>query len=206
MAKYTQSDCRLCRREGTKLFLKGERCTSKKCAVEKRPTPPGQHGMGRKKISEYGTQLREKQKAKRTYGLLERQFRAYYERALILRGNTGEQMLCLLERRLDNVIYRMGIGGSRAECRQIVGHGHITVNGKCVNIPGYQVKAGDEIAVKESKADNAIFKQLRGAKIVMPKWLSFNTETLKGAVIELPKREDVDLNIREHLIVELYSK
>jgi small subunit ribosomal protein S4 len=188
------------------LFLKGERCTSKKCAVEKRPLPPGQHGAGRKKVSEYGIQLREKQKAKRAYGLLERQFRQYYERASSLKGNTGEQMICLLERRLDNAVFRMGIGGSRAESRQIVNHGHLTVNGRNVNIPSYQVKAGDVIAVKESKKDNAIFKELKGAKITMPKWLTFDTEALKGSIIELPKREEADLNIKEHLIVELYSK
>ena len=206
MAKYTDADCRMCRREGTKLFLKGERCTSKRCAIEKRPTPPGQHGEGRKKVSEYGIQLREKQKAKRLYGLLETQFHGYYYSAKRMKGNTGEHMLCLLERRLDNVIYRMGIGSSRSQCRQLVNHGHVTVNGKNVNIPSYAVKAGDKIAVKENKRDNAIFKELRGAKIVMPKWLAFNTETLEGDILELPKREDIDMNIREHLIVELYSK
>jgi small subunit ribosomal protein S4 len=206
LAKYTEADCRLCRREGAKLFLKGERCTSKKCAIEKRPLPPGQHGAGRKKVSEYGTQLREKQKAKRAYGLLERQFRQYYERAAGMKGNTGELMISLLERRLDNAVFRMGIGGSRAEARQIVSHGHLTVNGRNVNIPSYQIKAGDVIAVKDGKKDNAIFKELRGAKITMPKWLNFDTEALKGAIIELPKREDADLSIKEHLIVELYSK
>jgi len=206
MARYTEADCRMCRREGTKLFLKGERCTSKKCAIEKRPTPPGQHGEGRKKVSEYAVQLREKQKAKRLYGLLETQFHGYYEKAKRAKGNTGENMLCLLERRLDNVIFRMGIGSSRSQCRQLVSHGHIMVNDKCVNIPSYTIKAGDKITVKESKRDNALFKELRDAKIVMPKWLSFNTATLEGAIIELPKREDVDMNIKEHLIVELYSK
>jgi len=206
MAKYTEADCRMCRREGAKLFLKGERCTSKKCAIEKRPTPPGQHGEGRKKVSEYGIQLREKQKTKRLYGLLEKQFRGYYDKAKRMRGNTGEDMLCLLERRLDNVVYRMGVGSSRSQCRQLVNHGHITVNDKPVNIPSYSVKAGDKITIKENKKDNAVFKELRGAKIVMPKWLSFNSETFEGAIIELPKREDIDMNIREHLIVELYSK
>ena len=206
MARYTEADCRMCRREGTKLFLKGERCTSKKCAIEKRPTPPGQHGEGRKKVSEYAVQLREKQKAKRLYGLLETQFHGYYEKARRSKGNTGENMLCLLERRLDNVIFRMGIGSSRSQCRQLVNHGHIMVNDKRVNIPSYTIKAGDKITVKENKRDNAIFKELRGAKIIMPKWLSFNSDTLEGAIIELPKREDIDMNIREHLIVELYSK
>lgn len=206
MAKYTSADCRMCRREGTKLFLKGERCTTKKCAIEKRPTPPGQHGLGRKKTSEYGIQLREKQKTKRLYGLLESQFRGYYDKAKRMKGNTGEQMLCLLERRLDNVIFRMGIGSSRSQCRQLVNHGHIMVNGSRVNIPSYMVKANDKITIKENKRDNAVFKELRGAKIVMPKWLSFNTETFDGAILDLPKREDIDMNIHEHLIVELYSK
>ncbi len=206
MAKYTEADCRLCRREGCKLFLKGDRCTSKKCGIEKRPVAPGQHGAGRKKVTEYGTQLREKQKAKRAYGLLESQFRTYYETASNMKGITGEVMLSLIERRLDNVIYRMGLGASRAMCRQIVSHGHILVNGKSVNLPSYQVKAGDEISVKDNKKDNAIFKELRGAKIVMPKWVSFDTETLKGSIIALPQREDIDLTIAEHLIVELYSR
>ncbi len=206
MAKYTCADCRQCRREGQKLFLKGERCTSKKCAMERRPVPPGQHGMGRKKASEYSVQLREKQKAKRAYGLLEKQFRSYYEEAERMRGVTGENMLALIERRLDNVVYRMGIGASRAQCRQIVNHGHITVNGKRVDIPSYQVKIGDVIAVNENKKDNAIFKELRGARIVMPKWLEFDTESLVGKIIDSPKREDIDLNINEQLIVELYSK
>ena len=206
MAKYTCADCRQCRREGQKLFLKGERCTSKKCAMERRPVPPGQHGMGRKKASEYSVQLREKQKAKRAYGLLEKQFRSYYEEAERMRGVTGENMLALIERRLDNVVYRMGIGASSAQCRQIVNHGHITVNGKSVDIPSYQVKIGDVIAVSDAKKDNAIFKELRGARIVMPKWLEFNTETLVGKITDSPKREDIDLNINEQLIVELYSK
>ena len=206
MAKYTCADCRQCRREGQKLFLKGERCTSKKCAMERRPVPPGQHGMGRKKASEYSLQLREKQKAKRAYGLLEKQFHGYYEEAERMRGVTGENMLSLIERRLDNVVYRMGIGASRAQCRQIVNLGHITVNGTRVDIPSYQVKIGDVIAVHESSKDNAIFKELRGARIVMPKWLEFDTESLVGKITDSPKREDIDLNINEQLIVELYSK
>ena len=174
--------------------------------MERRPVPPGQHGAARKKNSEYAVQLREKQKAKRAYGLLEKQFRSYYDRATRIKGVTGENMLMLLECRLDNVIYRMGIGSSRAQSRQIVNHGHITVNGRAVNIPSFIVKAGDEIAIKENKQDNAMFKELRGAKIVMPKWVDFNTETFVGKIIELPKREDIDLNINEQLIVELYSK
>ncbi|MCI8612499.1 MAG: 30S ribosomal protein S4 [Clostridia bacterium] len=206
MAKYTCADCRQCRREGQKLFLKGDRCTSKKCAMDRRPVPPGPHGLGRKKASEYNIQLREKQKVRRAYGLLEKQFHAYYEEAERMKGVTGENMLTLLEKRLDNVVYRMGIGSSRAQSRQIVNHGHITVNGKTVDIPSYQVKLGDEIAVKENKADNALFKELRGAKIVMPKWVEFDTETFKGKIIDNPKRDDIDLNINEQLIIELYSK
>ena len=206
MAKYTNADCKLCRREGAKLFLKGERCTSKKCAMERRPVAPGMHGVTRKKASEYNVQLREKQKTKRAYGLLEKQFRAYYEEAERMTGVTGENMLSLIERRLDNVVYRMGLGSSRAQARQIVNHGLMTVNGKGVDIPSYQVKPGDVIAVKEGKKDNALFKELRGAKIVMPKWVEFDTESFTGKVIDNPKREDIDLNINEQLIIELYSK
>ena len=206
MAKYTNADCKLCRREGVKLFLKGERCASKACAMERRPVAPGMHGASRKKPSEYNIQLREKQKAKRAYGLLEKQFRAYYEEAERMAGVTGENMLALIEKRLDNVVYRMGIGSSRAQSRQIVNHALITVNGKTVDIPSYQVKVGDIIAVKESKKDNALFKELRGAKVVMPKWVEFDTETFVGKVIDNPKREDIDLTINEQLIIELYSK
>ena len=206
MAKYTNADCKLCRREGAKLFLKGERCSTKKCAMEKRPVAPGLHGVTRKKASEYNIQLREKQKVKRAYGLLEKQFRDYYEEAERMRGVTGENMLALIEKRLDNVVYRMGIGSSRAQSRQIVNHALITVNGKTVDIPSYQVKTGDVIAVKENKKDNALFKELRGAKIVMPKWVEFDTETFVGKIVDNPKREDIDLNINEQLIIELYSK
>ncbi len=206
MAKYIEADCRLCRREGTKLFLKGERCLSKKCAMERRPVVPGQHGMARKKFTEYGKQLREKQKVKRAYGLLEKQMRAYYEEAERLNGITGETMLSLIERRLDNVVYRMGIGSSRAEARQIVNHGHICVNGKRVDIPSYQVKAGDVISVKENKRQKEMFKALKEVKVVMPKWLEFDATKLEGRILELPKRDDIDLAIEEHLIVELYSR
>ncbi len=206
MAKYINADCKLCRREGTKLFLKGERCTSKKCALEKRPVAPGQHGTVRKKASEYNVQLREKQKVKRAYGLLEKQFHTYYVKASSMNGITGENMLMLIEKRLDNVVYRMGLGGSRAQARQIVNHGLITVNGNVVDIPSYQVKVGDTIAVKETKKDNALMKELRGAKIVMPKWVQFDTENFTGKVLANPTREDIDLTINEQLIVELYSK
>lgn len=206
MAKYTNADCKLCRREGAKLFLKGERCSTKKCAMDRRPVAPGMHGVTRKKASEYNVQLREKQKVKRAYGLLEKQFRAYYEEAERLNGVIGENMLALIEKRLDNVVYRMGIGSSRAQSRQVVNHGHITVNGKTVDIPSYQVKPGDVIAVKENKKENALFKELRGAKIVMPKWVEFDTENFTGKILDNPKREDIDLNINEQLIIELYSK
>jgi len=208
MAKYTESKCRLCRREGAKLFLKGERCFKGTCAFEKRPVAPGQHGADRKKVSEYGLQLREKQKCKRIYGVLEGQFRKYYEQADKMKGITGDNMLSLLERRLDNVIYRMGIGSSRSQARQLVTHAHFTVNGKKVDIASYIVKVGDVIAVKESKKDNKYFTELKqGAKsATMPKWVEFDPETLKGKVIALPTREDIDSQIAEHMIVELYSK
>ncbi len=206
MAKYTSADCRQCRREGQKLFLKGDRCTTKKCAVERRPAAPGQHGTGRKKPSEYSLQLREKQKAKKAYGILEKQFHSYYLEAARQKGITGENMLFLLEKRLDNVVYRMGIGSSRAQSRQIVNHGHITVNGKTVTIPSYQVKAGDIISIKENKKDNEMFKELKGAKIVMPKWVEFDTESFTGKIVQNPERADIDMNIAEQLIVELYSK
>jgi len=206
MARCTGADCRECRREGCKLFLKGERCTTKKCAMERRPVAPGQHGTSRKKATEYGTQLREKQKVKKAYGILEKQFRRYFEEADRMKGVTGETMLSLIERRLDNVVYRLGIGASRSEARQIVNHCQITVNGKTVNIPSYQVKVGDVVAVKENKKDLDMFKKLKDMKMVMPKWLEFNAESLTGKVIALPARDDIDLNIKEHLIIELYSR
>lgn len=206
MAKLIGASCRQCRREGCKLFLKGERCTSKKCAFERRQTLPGQHGAARKRVTEYGLQLREKQKVKRAYGILEKQFRRYYEEAERMKGITGENMLSLIERRLDNVVYRMGIGASRKECRQIVNHGQITVNERCVNIPSFIVKPGDIIAIKENKRDLEMFKDLKGMKIIMPKWLEFNSEKLEGKILANPSREDIDLNIKEHLIIELYSR
>lgn len=207
MAKYTDSKCRLCRREGAKLFLKGERCYKASCAFEKRPVAPGQHGADRKKVSEYGLQLREKQKCKRIYGVLEGQFRKYYEQADRMKGITGENMLALLERRLDNVIYRMGIGASRSQARQLVTHAHFTVNGKVVDIASYSVKPGDVIAVRESRKDNKYFAEIKEMKVAtMPKWLEFNPETLTGKVLANPERADIDAQIKEHLIVELYSK
>ena len=208
MAKYTDAKCRLCRREGGKLFLKGDKCYKTSCPFEKRPVAPGQQGADRKKVSEYGLQLREKQKTKRIYGVLEGQFRAYYEKADRMKGITGENMLSLLERRLDNVIFRMGIGSSRSQARQLVTHAHFTVNGKNVNIASYQLRAGDVVAVKENKRNNKYFeafKQTEHANNV-PKWLEFDAEKLEGKVIALPKREDIDLQIQEQMIVELYSK
>ena len=206
MAKYINADCRLCRREGTKLFLKGERCTSKKCALDKRPGAPGVHPTTRKKPSEYLIQLREKQKVKRAYGLLEKQFHGYYETATRMKGKTGEIMLSLLERRLDNVCYRLGLGASRAMARQIVNHTHILVNGKKVNIPSYQVKVGDVISVKEKSASSELFAAVKGAKVIVPKWLEFDATKLTGKVIALPARDDIDLTIAENRIIELYSK
>ena len=206
MAKYTGADCRLCRREGCKLFLKGERCLSGKCAIERKAAVPGVHGAARKKPTEYSLQLREKQKVKRSYGLLEKQFKKYYNMAENMKGIVGENMLSLLERRLDNVVYRMGIGSSRAESRQIVNHGHITVNGKRVNIPSFLVSVDDVIAIRENKKELPMFKELKDMKIVLPKWLEFNASSLTGKVVALPQRDDIDLNVKEHLIIELYSK
>ncbi len=207
MARYTDSACRICRREGTKLFLKGARCYSGKCAVVRRPTPPGQHGMGRKKVSEYGLQLREKQKTKKSYGMLEKQFHRTYKRAASMKGVTGETMLSLLERRLDNVVYRMGLGVSRAQARQMVTHAHFTVNGKPVNIPSYVTKAGDIISVKENRRNREYFKILsQSKKLNLPKWLEYDAESFTGKIIALPERSDIDLDISENMIVELYSK
>ena len=206
MARYREAKCKLCRREGGKLFLKGDKCYMEKCPFNKRPVAPGQHGADRKKVSEYGMQLREKQKTKRIYGVQEGQFRKYYEMADRMKGVTGENMLSLLERRLDNVVYRMGVGSSRSESRQIVSHRHITVNGRIVNIPSYQVKVGDVIAIKESKQSLEMFAGLKGLKVNTPKWLEFNTESLTGKVLALAEREDIDLGIQEHLIVEYYSR
>ncbi|NLO39517.1 MAG: 30S ribosomal protein S4 [Ruminiclostridium sp.] len=209
MARYTGASCKLCRREGQKLFLKGERCYTNKCSVDRRPYAPGMHGQNnRKKISEYGVQLREKQKAKRFYGILESQFRRYYEMSMRKKGVTGEILLQLLESRLDNVVHRMGYGSSRDESRQLVTHGHFFVNGRRVSIPSYLVKPGDEIIVAESSRKSTRFKDIldiTGSKVV-PKWLEVDQENLKGKVVSLPAREDIDLPIQEHLIVELYSK
>ena len=208
MARYTGSVCRQCRREGVKLFLKGDRCFSEKCAINKRHTPPGMHGQGRKKQSEYGIQLREKQKVRRAYGVLESQFRKYYETAANMRGITGENMLSLLERRLDNVAYRLNFGDSRPMARQMVTHGHILVNGKKVDIASYLIKAGDVVSIREKSTDVDFFKTLKeqGAARTIPKWLELDAEKLTGKVVALPARGDIDLTIEEHLIVEYYSR
>ena len=208
MARYTGPACKLCRREGKKLYLKGERCTSGKCALERRSTAPGQHGAAKKKMGEYGVQLREKQATRRYYGVLEKQFLNYYEEADRKEGMTGENLLVLLERRLDNVIYRMGLGESRRDARQVVLHGHVTVNGKKVNIPSFIVKAGDVVAIKESSRDEGKFKTLveNLQTNLIPKWLELNKEALSAKVVTLPAREDIDFPFTEQLIVELYSK
>ncbi len=204
MARYTEAACRLCRREGEKLFLKGQRCYTGKCAIARRSFAPGQHGQGRKKISEYGSQLREKQKAKRFYGVLEGQFRKTFDSASRMKGKSGENLLQLLELRFDNVVYRMGFAASRAQARQLVTHGHFTVNGKKANIPSMTLKAGDTVAVCESSRKSPKFQDL--ATRPVPSWLTFNAEQLSGTVAQVPARADVDLDVRETLIVELYSK
>ncbi|MBE6033183.1 30S ribosomal protein S4 [Aminipila sp.] len=206
MARYTGANCRLCRREGQKLFLKGERCYSSKCAIEKRNYAPGQHGQARKKVTEYGIQLREKQKAKRFYGLLETQFRNLFEKAAKKKGITGENFLIMLETRLDNVVFRMGFAASRKEARQLVTHGHFTLNGKKVDIPSLEVKAGDVIRVKEKSQNSPKFKEMKEMSISAPSWLTVDVEKLEGKVVAIPRREDIDTPIAEHLIVELYSK
>ena len=227
MARYTGPVCRLCRRERTKLFLKGDRCYGPMCAcnrraasvgggerggrgasAERRPTTPGEHGQARaRKQSEYGIQLREKQKARRTYGMMEGQFKRTFSRAERMKGITGENLLILLELRLDNVIYRLGLASSRAQARQLVLHGHFRVNGKKVTIPSYQVKADDEITLRTRSQEIEHFKALReGTGRVVPKWLSLDAENLKAKVVALPVREDIDVSLQEHLIVELYSR
>lgn len=204
MARYTEAACRLCRREGEKLFLKGQRCYTGKCAIARRSFAPGQHGQGRKKISEYGSQLREKQKTKRFYGILEGQFRKTFESASRMKGKSGENLLQLLELRMDNVAYRMGFAASRAEARQLVTHGHFTLNGKKADIPSMTLKAGDVLAVCESSRKSVKFQDL--ATRPTPSWLTFNKEALSGTIVQIPTRGDVDLDVRETLIVELYSK
>ena len=206
MARYTGAVCRQCRREGQKLFLKGERCYSDKCGITRRAYAPGQHGQGRKKVSEYGTQLREKQKVRRYYGVLESQFAKYYEMAVKKQGVTGDNLMSIVESRLDNVIYRLGFAMSRPEARQLVRHGHFTVNGKKVNIPSYLVSVGDVIAIKEGSMNSAKIKAILEAneKRAVVKWLELNGTTAK--VVGVADAEDIDLPVETHLIVELYSK
>ncbi|MGC8792008.1 MAG: 30S ribosomal protein S4 [Bryobacteraceae bacterium] len=210
MARYIGPVCRLCRREGVKLFLKGERCHSEKCAIERRNFPPGQHGRDRKpKLVGYGLQLREKQKLKRIYGLQERQFRNLFEKAARMKGPTGENLLGLLERRLDNVVYRMGLGTSHAQCRQLVRHGHITVNGRRVNIPSYLTRVNDVIEVHEKSRNTPSILAARDATAhaPAPNWLEVDREAMRARVIALPTREDLmQVQVNERLIVELYSK
>ena len=209
MARYTDAVCRQCRREGQKLFLKGDRCYTGKCSIDRRPAQaPGQHGKGRKKLSEYALQHREKQKTRRYYGVLESQFAKYFEMASAKQGVPGENLLRILESRLDNVVYRLGLAMSRPEARQLVSHNHFTVNGKKVNIPSYLVKEGDVIALKEKSRSLDKFKNIMEANAsrVPPKWLDLDKNTFEAKVINLPEREDIDLPVEEHLIVELYSK
>jgi len=208
MARYTGADCRLCRREGIKLFLKGDRCYGDKCAIERRPYPPGQAGKKRPRDSEYRVQLREKQKTKRIYGLLEKQFRGYYTLASRQQGITGENLLRILESRLDNVVYRLGFAKSRDEARQIVRHNHIHVNGRRVNIPSYRVRPGDLVAIGPKSKDLLVIKTalIASEKIEVPGWLEVDIEKLQGTILSLPTREMIDAPVREQLIVELYSK
>ncbi|MCP3101579.1 30S ribosomal protein S4 [Myxococcus sp. K15C18031901] len=208
MARYTASACRICRRENLKMYLKGDRCYTDKCAIERRPYPPGQHGQGRVKFSGYGVQLREKQKVKRMYGLLENQFRGYYHRASAAKGKTGENLLQQLELRLDNVVFRMGFADTRNEARQLVRHGHFQVNGRKVNIPSFSIKPGTTVEVVEKSR-----KVLRIAEALetvdrrgVPQWIDLDKKAFKGTVKTVPNREDLTMPIQEQLIVELYSK
>ena len=207
MARYTDSVCRQCRREGQKLFLKGSRCYSNKCAIARRAYVPGMHGQSqmRRKASEYGLQMREKQKTKRFYGVLESQFRKTYDTAERMQGKTGDNLLSLLERRFDNIIYRMGLASSRAQARQLVLHGHFTINGKKANIPSMPLNAGDVIEVRERSRTMAPFSDLTMTRAI-PQWLSFDADQYRGSVVALPQREDVDIEVQERLIVELYSR
>ncbi|PWI58642.1 30S ribosomal protein S4 [Sulfoacidibacillus thermotolerans] len=208
MARYTDPVCRICRREGLKLYFKGERCYTDKCAIDRRGYAPGQHGQGRKRTSEYGIQLREKQKARRLYGVLEKQFRAYYEEAARQKGITGDRLLALLETRLDNVVYRLGFAGSRPEARQLVKHGHFEVNGRRIDIPSYAVRIGDVITVREKSAASPKFKELlesAGSKTVVS-WLERDLDARSGKVIRFPERHEIDVPVTEQLIIEYYSR
>ena len=208
MARYTDPVCRICRREGAKLFLKGSRCYSKKCSFERRAAPPGQHGVRRRKVGDYGMQLREKQKIRRIYSVLERQFQGYFEEASSTPGVTGENLLRMLELRLDNVVYRMGFAASRAEARQMVGHAHMSVNGRVVTIPSLRVKPGDKIEVRESHRSREPFKE--AADLIksrqVPEWLSVDAAKLAGSVLSAPRRDQMPLDLNEQLVVEYYSR
>jgi len=208
MARYTDPVCRICRREGAKLFLKGTRCYSKKCSFERRAAPPGQHGVRRRKVGDYGMQLREKQKIRRIYSVLERQFQGYFEEASSTPGVTGENLLRMLELRLDNVVYRMGFAASRAEARQMVGHAHMSVNGRVVTIPSLRVKPGDKIEVRESHRSREPFKE--AADLIksrqVPEWLSVDAAKLAGSVLSAPRRDQMPLDLNEQLVVEYYSR
>ena len=211
MAKNKEAKCKICRREGVKLFLKGERCNSDKCSFDRKPYSPGLHGREKKRVTEYKIQLREKQKTKAMYGMLERQFSIFYKRADLKKGATGENLLRMLECRLDNVVYRLGFANSRAQARQLINHRHFSVNGKGTDIPSFIVKEGDIIAVKEGSRDTKIFKEIMAdeniaARIATPAWLELNKDEMKGKVIRLPEREDLPQDVKENLIVELYSK
>ncbi|MBN2193684.1 MAG: 30S ribosomal protein S4 [Polyangiaceae bacterium] len=209
MARYIGAVCKLCRREGTKLYLKGERCFSEKCAFSRRPYPPGQHGQGRVKLSEYALRLREKQKTRRIYGLLEEQFRSYYAQASSMKGRTGEEMLGILERRLDNVVHRMGFAITRAQGRQLVRHNHILVNGRRVNIPSYRVNVGDKVSLRESSRQIAFVQTALAAADTRPRasWVEVDKETLTGVFKSLPVREEMNEPlVREQLVVEYYSR
>ncbi len=208
MARYTDPVCRICRREGAKLFLKGTRCYSKKCSFERRPAPPGQHGVRRRKVGEYGMQLREKQKIRRIYSVLERQFQGYFEQASSTPGVTGENLLRMLELRLDNVVYRMGFAASRAEARQMVGHAHFSVNGRVVTVPSLQVKPGDKVEVRDTHRTREPFKEapdlIKSRQI--PEWLSVDAAKLAGSVLTAPRRDQMPLDLNEQLVVEYYSR
>ena len=208
MARYTDAVCRICRREGLKLFLKGTRCYTKKCSFERRSTPPGMNTMRRRKVSEYGLQLREKQKVRKSYSVLERQFRNYFEKAEQRKGMTGENLLRMLEMRLDNAVFRMGFAQSRAQARQLVSHGHFMVNGRPTNIPSFQTKVGDKVQVRDSRRGREVFKvaaeNMRSAQI--PEWLSVDAATLSGSVQSEPAREQMPLEFNEQLVVEYYSR
>ncbi|MBM4135355.1 MAG: 30S ribosomal protein S4 [Nitrospira sp.] len=208
MARYTEALCRVCRREGEKLLLKGDRCYTDKCAVERRKYPPGQHGQGYRKLSDYGVQLREKQKVRHIYGILERQFRRYFYEADRRKGITGEVLLQLLETRLDNIVYRMGFAADRRKARQFVSHGHFLVNGKKVNIPSYTVKGGDIVEVKESSRDipEIVDSLSKAEHRGIPPWIELDSANMRGKVLHIPSREEIQLPIQEQLIIELYSK